>query len=70
MATYLVFGRTSYPQPLEHRGTLEAPDPETAARQAHRRFGEGWVELVLVPAEQVYWVLRSVAGERVVGAVE
>lgn len=70
MATYLVFGRASYPQPLEHQGTLEAPDPESAVGQAPRRFGEGWVELVLVPAEHVHWVLRSRAEERVVGAVE
>ncbi len=69
MRTYLVFGRTAYPQPLEQQGTLEAPDPDSAVEQARSRFGEGWVEVVLVPADEAYWVLRP-REERVAGAVD
>lgn len=62
---YLVFGRKGYPQPLEAQGTLDAPDLGSARWEAARRFGGGWVELVLIPLDQVHWVLppRGAAGE-------
>jgi hypothetical protein len=58
-ATYLVFGRQSYAEPLEQRGTLQAADREEARRRARERFGDGWVELVLVPQEEAHWVLGA-----------
>jgi hypothetical protein len=54
---YRVLGRTAYPEPLEHQGTVEAPDDDTAATAALDRFGDGWVELVLVPERAVHWVV-------------
>jgi hypothetical protein len=52
-----VLGRTAYPDPLEHQGTVEAPDDAAAAAAALERFGDRWVELVLVPERAVHWVL-------------
>jgi hypothetical protein len=54
---YLVLGRTAYPQPLEHQGVLEAADDAAAAAAALERFGDRWVELVLVPERAVHWVV-------------
>ncbi len=58
-----MFGRKSYPEPLTEQGALDAPDPDSARRQAQARFGEGWVELVLVPVEEVHWVVRPGTGQ-------
>jgi 1,2-phenylacetyl-CoA epoxidase PaaB subunit len=68
---YWVFGRKGYPQPLEHQGTLEAADDDSARQQARQRFGDGWVELVLVREPDVHWVLRTgqEEGSRVAGGV-
>jgi hypothetical protein len=54
---YRVLGRTTYPEPLEHQGDLEAADDAAAAAAALERFGDRWVELVLVPERVVHWVL-------------
>ena len=48
MEQYRVFGRTSYPEPLEYQGTL------TAALEGH---GPRWVELVLIPERAIHWVV-------------
>jgi hypothetical protein len=61
MANYLVFARTDYAEPLEHRGNLEAADDGEAKRLAVERFGEEWLELTLVPEREIYWVLREEA---------
>ena len=57
MERYRVLGRTAYAEPLEHQGTLEAADDAAAAQAALERFGDRWVELVLVPERAVHWVL-------------
>ena len=57
MERYRVLGRTAYADPLEHQGTLEAADDAAAARAALERFGDRWVELVLVPERAVHWVV-------------
>ena len=57
MERYRVLGRSAYPEPLEHQGTVEAPDAAAAAAAALERFGDRWVELVLVPERAVHWVL-------------
>ena len=59
MQNYLVFARTEYAEPLEHRGNLEAADDEVAAKLAVDRFGEEWLELVLVPERDIHWVHRE-----------
>ena len=57
MERYRVLGRTAYPEPLEEQGTVEAADARAAAAAALERFGDRWVELVLVPERAVHWVL-------------
>ena len=57
MERYRVLGRTTYPEPLEHQGSVEAADDGAAAAAALERFGDRWVELVLVPERAVHWVL-------------
>jgi hypothetical protein len=54
---YRVLGRTAYAEPLEHQGVLEAADDAAAAAAALERYGDRWVELVLVPERAVHWVL-------------
>jgi hypothetical protein len=54
---YRVFGRTSYPEPLEFQGTLAAADDDAAARAALERHGRRWVELVLIPERSMHWIL-------------
>ena len=54
VTTYLVFGRTDYAEPLRQLGTVEAPET------AHDQFGEGVLELSLVPEPELVWVLREV----------
>jgi 1,2-phenylacetyl-CoA epoxidase PaaB subunit len=59
MQNYLVFARTDYAEPLEHKGNLEAADDEETAKLAIDRFGEEWLELVLVPERDIHWVHRE-----------
>jgi hypothetical protein len=59
---YRVFGRTSYPEPLEYRETLAAPDDDAAARAALERHGPRWVELVLIPEGAIHWILGPPEG--------
>lgn len=50
MPDFEVFGRRRWEDPLEHVGTIHAPDAETAlllARETHFRHGEG-VEYAVV----------------------
>ena len=61
MENYLVFARTDYDEPLEYRGNLEAADDEGADRLAIERFGEEWLELVLIPEREIHWVQREEA---------
>lgn len=64
MQRYRVFGRTEYAEPLEFRGTVTAADHDTAGEDALRRYGRGWVELVLLPERSIHWIL----GEEAAGA--
>lgn len=59
MERYLVFARTEYDEPLEHRGDIEAAGAQEAAKLARERYGEGWLEMSLVPVSQVYWAERE-----------
>jgi hypothetical protein len=59
MEKYLVFARTEYDEPLEHRGDVEAGGADEAKRFALERYGEEWLEMSLVPASQVYWAERE-----------
>jgi 1,2-phenylacetyl-CoA epoxidase PaaB subunit len=61
MDNYMVFARTEYDEPLEHRGDLEATDDEEAKSLAIERFGEEWLELVLIPEREIHWVQKEAA---------
>ena len=61
MAKYLVFARTEYDEPLEHKGEVEAADDEEAGKLALERFGSEWLELTLVPEKEIHWVQRDEA---------
>jgi 1,2-phenylacetyl-CoA epoxidase PaaB subunit len=59
MSDYLVFARTEYSEPIEHQGNIQAADDEEAKKVAVERFGEQWLELVLIPERDVHWVMRK-----------
>ncbi len=57
MPTYLVFARTEFEQPLAQQGAVDAEDERSAAEAARTQFGDGWVELSLIPSDEVRWIL-------------
>ena len=59
MERYLVFARTEYDEPLEHRGDVEAASDEEAAKLALERYGKDWLEMSLVPVSRAYWTERE-----------
>jgi hypothetical protein len=59
VATYRVFGRAAYADPLRELGALAAEDAERARGDSLERFGEGLIELTLVPEAEVVWILRE-----------
>ena len=63
MNGYLVFARTEYSEPVEHQGNIQAAGDEEAKKLALGRFGEQWLELVLVPERDVHWVMKKGAAE-------
>ena len=56
MSRYLVFARERYAEPLELQGELEAPDDDAAKQSApdDARF----IEIQLVPDDEIRWVVR------------
>ena len=59
MEKYLVFARTEYDQPVEHRGDIEAASDEEAAKLAQERYGQDWLEMSLVPVSKAYWAEKE-----------
>jgi hypothetical protein len=59
MGKYLVFARTEYDEPLEHRGDIEAENDEEAGKAALEKFGKEWLEMSLVPEGKIYWAERE-----------
>jgi len=59
MEKYLVFARTEYDEPLEHRGDVEAASDEEGAKLAQERYGKDWLEMSLVPVSKAYWAERE-----------
>ena len=51
MERYLVFARTEYDEPLEHRGDVEAADDD-AAKLARERYGQRLARDVARACEQ------------------
>ena len=58
MAGFLALGRARYDEPLSQVGRIEA-DPNDAAQAARDQFGDGLIELSLLPESEVVWVLRD-----------
>ena len=56
MERYLVFARTRYEDPLSQEGTLEVDAGDDAAARVRERFGDHWLELVLIPTGALSWV--------------
>jgi 1,2-phenylacetyl-CoA epoxidase PaaB subunit len=56
---YMVFARTEYDEPLEHRGDVEAAGDDDAARHAMERYRQDWLEMSLVPVSKAYWAERE-----------
>ncbi len=56
---YLVFARTEYDEPLEHRGDVEADNDEEAGKAAIEEHGDSWIEMSLVPESGIYWAERE-----------
>ena len=56
MERYLVFARTRYEDPLSQQGTLEVDAGDDAAARVRERFGDHWLELVLIPTGALSWV--------------
>lgn len=56
MATYLVFGRTEYAQPLALVSTVDADAPPPLDDLG---VGTDWLELALVPLGDVIWIVRD-----------
>ncbi|MEJ7840205.1 MAG: hypothetical protein WKF95_00445 [Rubrobacter sp.] len=59
MDKYLVFARSEYDEPLEHRGEVEASGDEAAAKLAQEQHGKEWLEMVLVPVSKAYWAEKE-----------
>ena len=55
----MVFARSEYDEPLEHRGDVEAADDDDAAKLAKERYGQDWLEMSLVPVSKAYWAERE-----------
>ncbi len=53
---YLVFGRTEYAEPLALVTTVETASTPTVDALG---VGRDWLELVLVPADEILWILRD-----------
>jgi hypothetical protein len=56
---YMVFARTEYDEPLEHRGDVEAAGNDDATKRAKERYGQDWLEMSLVPVSKAYWAERE-----------
>ncbi len=63
MEKYMVFARTEYDEPLEHRGEVEASGAEEASKVAQERYGKDWLEMSLVPVSKIHWAEREEEAE-------
>lgn len=63
MEKYMVFARTEYDEPLEHRGEVEASRVKEASRLVLERYGKDWLEMSLVPVSEIHWAEREEKAE-------
>lgn len=59
MENYMVFARSEYDEPLEHRGDIEASGADEASKVALEKYGKDWLEMSLVPVGEIYWAERE-----------
>lgn len=62
---YMVFGRTEYAEPLSLVTTVDAPSQPDLHDLG---VGTGWLELVVVPADEIIWIQRD--GEMVAAGAQ
>ena len=62
-ATWCVYGRTEYAEPLSEQGLLEDPGADEVAEHVRAAFADEWVELLVFPAGAAHWIVRD--GEEV-----
>ena len=55
----MIFARTEYDEPLEHRGDVETAGDEEAAKLALELYGKDWLEMSLVPLSRAYWAEKE-----------
>lgn len=58
MTTYHLFTRTEYADPLQRQGTFEF-DGVPGLDDLPVERSDDWLEVVLIPADEVTWVLRD-----------
>jgi hypothetical protein len=59
MASYRIFARTRYEDPLELQSEFEADHDDAASQAALSQLGDGdWIEVQLVPEDAIRWIVR------------
>jgi len=57
VADHLVFARADFEESLTCVGSVDAAGAEAAGAAALQRYGDGWIELRIAPADRVHRVL-------------
>lgn len=65
MTTYRVFARTDLADPIAPVGEVEAGNDSAAREAALGVVPDGAVEVTMVPAEDIHWVVRPQEGSEV-----
>jgi hypothetical protein len=63
---FLVYGRTEYADPLEQITIVESDDVPTVETAG---VGDHWLELVVIPEDEIIWVQRDGALVRTLAEV-
>ena len=58
MASYKIFARSHYEDPLELQGELDADGDEAALEAARSSLAGEWIEVQLVPDDAIQWIVR------------
>jgi hypothetical protein len=59
---FLVLARRAFTESLAYQGTMAVGAGGDSAALAKQQFGDGWLEMVLAPAETVTWVIEPQGG--------
>jgi hypothetical protein len=58
-ATWFVFGRREYQEPLTQIGRLEVAPGTSVAAATKQEYGDQWLELVAIPESRISWAIRE-----------